>query len=116
MNWEQARASALETWTGIRATAGGADPDPVELLSRIHAVNDLCVKARDEAGAPWGHCEYCLFYQQFGGCKEVSGRMSVAIADREWDELTRLLDEFIAHLRQMRLPAPGAPESTPPRA
>lgn len=107
MNWKQARDHALETWSGIRASVDDID-DPVELLSRINAVNDMCVKAKEDAGTPWGHCEYCLFYQQFGGCKEVSGRMSEAVVAREWDELRRLLDEFIAHLRELKVPPPEA--------
>ena len=38
----------------------------------------------------------------------VSGRMSEAVVAREWDELRRLLDEFITHLREMTVPPPEA--------
>jgi hypothetical protein len=111
MDWHQAHDSTLALWVGIRDRIGEADP--VELLTDINTVNDMCVKAKEEAGAPWGHCHYCLFYQQYGGCKEVSGRMSEAIVSKDWGELRRLLDDFIAHLRQMEIPPPEAAAPAP---
>ena len=105
MDWELTKDKTLERWFAIRDGIGTAEP--VDLLTDINVLNEMCQKAREEADTPWGYCEYCLFYQQFGGCKEISGQMSECVAARDWEQLRQLVDDFIAHLQAMEVPPPG---------
>jgi hypothetical protein len=110
MDWESARDRELAHWTAVRDLIGTAAP--VELMTEINAADALCEKAKEEAGGPLDYCPRCLFYQQFGGCRMVSGEMSDRAAARDWDGLRKLVDQFIAHLRALRVtPAAAAPVS-----
>lgn len=103
MTWKEAQEGTIRQWTGIRDSVGTADT--VTLLTDINAVCDLCSKSDEAKGeTPFGRCDYCLFYQQFGGCKEVSARMSELVAERRWDEVRALVDDMIAKTRVMELP------------
>ncbi|HEX7184433.1 MAG TPA: hypothetical protein VF756_21585 [Thermoanaerobaculia bacterium] len=103
MSWEEARSRELAHWSAIRDAIGTAAP--VELLTEINAADAFCEKARGEADGAIDYCSRCLFYQQFGGCREVSGRMSERVAERDWEGLRALVDEFIAHLRAFAAPS-----------
>ena len=100
MTWNEAKEGTIRQWTSIRDAIGTADT--VTLLTEINAVCDLCEKA-DEAkgGTPFGRCNYCLFYQQLGGCQKVSATMSELVASRRWDEVRALVDDMIARTRAM---------------
>jgi hypothetical protein len=102
MNWTEAIEGTLRQWTAIRDSIGEADE--VELLTEVNAVCDLCEKSDDEQGSGVGRCRQCLFYQQFGGCQDVSLRMGEAIIEKDWDRLRRLIDETIHGLRSLTLP------------
>jgi hypothetical protein len=102
MSWEEARDRELAHWSAIRDTIGTAAP--VELLIEVNAADAFCDKARDEAGDPIDMCTRCLFYQQFGGCRQTSGRMSERIAERDWEGLRAMVDEVIAHVRALEVP------------
>jgi len=105
VNWREARDLTLETWVALGESIG--QKDELALLTEINAVCDLCSKARDEAGSdPTGRCEYCLFYQQFGGCHAVNEEMSERVVKGDWDGLRRLVHGFVADLRALELP-PG---------
>ena len=104
MNWEEARNRELAHWSAVRDAISTAAP--VELLTEINAADAFCDKAREETDGPIDYCARCLFYQQFGGCREASGRMSERVAARDWDGLRVLVDEFIAHLRAFDVPRP----------
>jgi hypothetical protein len=106
MNWEEARNRDLAHWSAVRDAIGEAEP--VELLTQINAADALCEKAREEAGSPLDYCARCRFYQQFGGCREVSGRMSEYVAESDWEGLRALVDEFIAHLRALDVSSSAA--------
>lgn len=106
MSWEDARNRELARWSAIRDAIGIAEP--LELLTEINATGTLCDKAKGEAGESLTYCDRCLFYQQFGGCREVSGRMSERASENDWKGLRALVDEFIAHLRALEIPRSAA--------
>lgn len=108
MTWNEAKEGTIRQWTSIRDAIGTADT--VTLLTEINTVCDLCEKSDDVKGStPLGRCDYCLFYQQFGGCQEVSARMSELVASHDWDEVRALVDDMIARTRAMKVPAEGLP-------
>jgi hypothetical protein len=109
MNWEDARDRTLTHWSALRDAIGTADP--LDLLVEINVIDALCDKSREVAGEPFGYCSCCLFYQQFGGCREVSSRMSDRAAARDWEGLKALVDEFIAHLKALQIPAEALPQA-----
>lgn len=102
MNWTEAIEGTIRQWDTIRESIGNASD--VELLTEINAVCDLCKKAEEVEGSAIGRCHACLFYQQFGGCQELSARMSLAVVEKDWDRLHRLLDETIRGMRSLNLP------------
>ena len=103
MSWEEARNREITRWSAIRDAIGTAAP--VDLLTEINTASTLCDKAKGEAGESLNYCDRCLFYQQFGGCREVSGRMSERVAESYWQGLQTLVDGFIAHLRALEIPS-----------
>ena len=105
MDWEEARDRELAHWLAVREAV--STTSQVELLTEINAADALCQKSREEADGAPGFCDRCLFYQQFGGCRAATGRMSDLVAAREWEGLRELLDDYIAHLRALRVPAPA---------
>lgn len=106
MSWEEARNRELARWLSIREGIGVTEP--VKLLTEINVTSTLCEKAKEGAGESLNYCDRCLFYQQFGGCREVSGRMSERVSESDWKGLRALVDEFIAHLRALEIPKPAA--------
>ncbi|HYX24800.1 MAG TPA: hypothetical protein VFC23_11655 [Thermoanaerobaculia bacterium] len=108
-SWEEARNRELAHWSLIRDAIGTASP--LELLTEVNAADAFCQKVREEAGGPIDYCARCLFYQQFGGCRETGSRMSEHIAAQDWDGLRAQMDAFIAHLRALQVP-PAAPAAT----
>jgi hypothetical protein len=105
MNWQEAKVGTIEQWLGIRESINSEDE--VRILTEINAVCDLCDIARAEAPGPEERCDHCHFYQQFGGCQEVSWKMTERVTEHDWDGLRGLVDEFIARLRLMDQPAEG---------
>lgn len=106
MNWQEAKDSTLDLWGRIRSSIGTAES--VELLTEINAICDLCEVADTEAHGDPDRCHFCPAYEQFGGCREVSARLSELVVDQQWEELTRTMDEFITTLEGMEVP--GLPE------
>lgn len=103
MTWKEAQEGTIRQWTAIRDSIGMVDT--VTLLTDINAVCDLCSKSDEVKGeTSFGRCDYCLFYQQFGGCREVSARMSDLVASHDWTEVRALVDDMIARTRVMELP------------
>ena len=102
MNWTEAIDGTVRQWNQIRNSIGTASE--VELLTEINTVCDLCAKSEEEAGSGIGRCEKCLFYQQFGGCRELSARMSLAVVEKDWDRLRHLVDETVRGMRSLNLP------------
>jgi hypothetical protein len=103
MNWTEAIDGTLRQWTTIRDSIGTASE--VELLTEINAVCDLCETSGEEAGSGIERCQHCLFYQQQGGCRELSARMSEAVISKSWDQLRRLINETMRGMRSLELPA-----------
>lgn len=106
MDWNQAMRSTIRQWEAIRDSIGSAHE--IELLTEINAVCDLCEKARTEAcaetGAPFDRCQYCLAFQRFGGCQEISARMSEAVVEKDWPRLRHLVDETLHALTASQFP------------
>jgi hypothetical protein len=100
LNWKEAQQKTLDMWRGIRAAIDRQDE--LELLTEINAVCDLCemaVKESEKGGVD--RCDYCLHYQQFGGCQGVSLMMSEAVVEKEWEELRALVNEFILQIEEL---------------
>ena len=102
MTWKEAKQGTIRQWEAIRGAIGKADT--VELLTEINAVCDLCEKSDQEAGTPFGRCDYCLFYQQFGGCREVSARLSELVASGELDEVRTIVGDMIRKTEALVVP------------
>ena len=102
MTWNEAKMGTIRQWEAVRDAIGVADT--VELLTEINAVCDLCEKSEQEAGTPIGRCDYCLFYQQFGGCREVSATLSELVAAGRLDEVRVLVDDMIRKTEALALP------------
>lgn len=102
MSWEEARNRELAHWSAIRDAIGTASQ--VELLTEIHAADAFCERAREETADPAGICARCLFFQQFGGCREAGSRMSERVAESDWEGLRAMVDEVIAHVRSLDVP------------
>lgn len=109
MDWNEAKENTVKMWRGIRDAVGKAEP--LDLLVEINAITDLCEMARAEARGEWGRCRFCPAYQQFGGCQEVSARLSELVVDENWDELRRLTEQFIEQLKAVELPSEAQPKS-----
>ena len=109
MTWNEAKTGTIRQWEAIRDAIGSADT--VELLTEINAVCDLCEKSDQEAGTPFGRCNSCLFLQQFGGCREVSARLSELVVSGKLDEVRVLVDDMIRKTESLVLPEerPGEP-------
>ena len=105
MNWTEAIDGTVRQWNDIRNSIGTASE--VELLTEINAVCDLCTKSEAEAGSGIDRCQHCLFYQQQGGCRELSARMSEAVIGKDWNQLRRLIDETLRGMKSLQLPAPA---------
>lgn len=103
MSWEEARNRELAHWSAIRDAIDTASP--VELLIEINTAAAFCEKAREEACGSADLCTRCLLYQQFGGCREVGARMSEQVAARDWEGLWAMVDEVIARLHALEVPA-----------
>jgi hypothetical protein len=104
LNWKEAQQKTLEMWRGIPAAIDRQDE--LELLTEINAVCDLCetaVKESESGGVD--RCDYCLHYQQFGGCQGVSLMMSEAVVTKEWEELRALVNEFIRQVEELEMPS-----------
>ena len=106
MNWEDAKQSTLRFWRSLYASVGTADP--LDLLTEINGITDLCVVAKEEAATTHdlAKCHYCPAYEQFGGCRPASAALSELVAKRDWPELKLRIGSFIEELERME--APGA--------
>jgi len=102
MSWEEARQRELAHWSAIRDAIGTAAP--VDLLTEINATDAFCEKVREHDDGPVDYCARCLFYQQFGGCRQTSGRMSEHVATSDWAGLRTMVDEVIARLEELEVP------------
>ena len=102
MEWADAKAKTLSFWKDLRLAIDREDE--VELLTEINAICDLCQVAEEDAPDRLERCQHCLFYQQFGGCREINSEMSLKVAERDWDGLRGLVDDFMRHLREMEVP------------
>lgn len=110
MTWKEAKEGTLRQWMAIRDLIG--DTDTVTLLTEINAVCDLCEKTDEMAGTPYGRCDYCLFYQQFGGCREVSAQLSELVVANQLKDVRVLVDDMIRKTQELKVPE----ENTPLRA
>lgn len=107
MEWRQALDDTISLWERIRAGIGTADE--LQLLSDINAVCSLCEKSDLEAHEEGGRrCDHCLVFRQWGGCQGINGLMSEKVVEKDWDGLRRLVDDFIAELRETTTPPSAA--------
>ncbi len=109
MEWHEAKDRTVALWEGLRERADTMDE--LELLTELNAAFALCEVAEADLQAAGGgpnHCRYCAFYQQFGGCRGISLRMSVRVVEHDREGLRELIDEFLGYLRALAVPAPAA--------
>lgn len=111
MTWKEAKQGTIRQWEDIRNAIGRADT--VELLTEINAVCDLCEKSDQEAGTPYGRCDSCLFLQQFGGCREVSARLSELVVEGRLDEVRAIVDDMIRKTEALVVPEERPDEPAP---
>ena len=103
--WRAAQEETIKLWLKIRDMV--EEPDEVTLLTEINAICDLCDVAQEAAPQPFGRCERCIAYQQFGGCHGINGEMSERVVEHDWEGLLVLIDRFIDNLRSLELPTDG---------
>ncbi len=106
MEWREAKERTKGLWLEIRGAVGEAET--LDLLGRINSLNALCERAVMDAGGDPGLCAYCAFYQQFGGCMDVTVEMSECAVRRDWDGLRELIDRFLLVLDRLEC-EPGEP-------
>ena len=104
MDWQAARDNTIRYWKGVRRSIDTLGD--VELLAEINAINDLCVKATEEAHGDSDRCSFCLAYKQFGGCLAVSLEMSECVVEHRRDDLKILVDRFVAQLESVQIGDP----------
>jgi hypothetical protein len=104
MDWQTARDNTIRYWKDLRREIDTMED--VELLTEINAVNDLCVKANEEAHGDSDRCSFCLAYKQFGGCQAIALEMSECVVESRRDDLRILVDTFIAQLESVQTPGP----------
>lgn len=107
MNWRSATDDTLALWRRIRAMI--EIPDELDLLTEINAACAMCEAAAEEEPRDLGRCNRCLAFQQFGGCHEVNLEMSVRVAEKDWEGLRELVDQFIHNLETLEIPPQAAP-------
>lgn len=107
MTWKEAKEGTLRQWEAIRDLIGTADT--ITLLTEINAVCDLCEKTDEVAGTPYSRCDYCLFYQQFGGCREVSAQLSELVVSNQLKDVRVLVDDMIRKTQEMKVPEENPP-------
>ena len=109
MDWQEAKDEAVAHWEDLRERS--AAMDETELITEINAAFSLCDAARDEmraCGEGLNCCRYCAFYQQFGGCRGISLRMTMRVVEDDREGLRGLIDEFLRDLRALAVPPPAA--------
>ncbi len=100
MNWSEARLRTIKEWERIRDHLD--DIEPVELLTEINAMNSLCDKAEEDAHGH-GRCGYCIGFHQFGGCESITAELSLAVADKDWPEVRKLVREYMERLEKLQV-------------
>jgi len=114
MDWQEAKTGTIREWKRIRDRIG--DAEGMELLVDINAVCDLCDKAdqvlhkevgehADVASEPSARCGACIAFQQFGGCHRANLEMSEMVVEKNWEELRRMVDDFIGRLEALEVPS-----------
>jgi hypothetical protein len=109
VNWQGAKDESIALWEGLRERAGTMEEE--ELLVEVNAAFALCDAAREEmraCGEGLNCCRHCAFYQQFGGCRGISLRMTLRIVEGDTAGLRALIDEFLHDLRALAVPPPAA--------
>jgi len=109
--WQEARERTIEAWEELRDSI--AEPDEVALLTGIHAACGLCQLSSEEktAAVDAGQveegaikCDFCPFYDQFGGCRGLNQEMTDCVLEKDWRQLERLVDRFLDLTRRLEMP------------
>jgi hypothetical protein len=106
MTWKEAKQQTVAQWRLLIDRIG--HDDVLDLLIELNAVTALCERARVEAlehGEP-RKCQYCLAYDQLGGCGAVEEVLSEKLVAGEWDEARDLARRILADLESLEVPAP----------
>jgi hypothetical protein len=96
MKWSEAKNQALDTWESVRSSIGTVPVN--KLLEDLNAMSELCDKAAEESHGK-SRCEYCLAFQQSGGCSELTARMSHHADNKEWEKVRDLAGTFMERIK-----------------
>ncbi|MBI3921168.1 MAG: hypothetical protein HY318_07100 [Armatimonadetes bacterium] len=118
MDWNEAKAQCLVKWERISDQVGRANS--AQLLREVTEPCALCHKADDrqaaaqDAGGPRAKlkCLFCLAYTDYGGCLDRIDDLTSAVVSEEWDTVRDRVEDMIAWINKMELPAEGAEART----
>ena len=107
--WTAAMAETIEKWRRIRdtiQTSAPVDLADVDLMAEVGSVCALCDRSREEAHLheEWRPCPFCPAFQQLGGCMDLPGRLSEALAAKDQATALRLTEQILADLETLEVP------------
>jgi len=106
-SWHEALESTTAKWRRIHeAIQVVPTSDLADLMAEVHSVCALCDRAREEAHLHegWRPCPYCPAFQQLGGCMDLPGRLSEALAAKDRETALALARRVLADLATLELP------------
>jgi len=111
VDWQEAQQQTLELWGELRRSI--AEPDELSLLTGIHAACGLCELSSEEKAAALAagaaeesiKCDFCPFFDQFGGCRSINRKMTDCVLAKDWSRLEGLVDQFMEQVRRLERPA-----------
>src|SRR5688500_4767046 len=109
MTWTEAKQQTVAQWRSLVERIG--HDDVLDLLIELNAVTALCERARVDAlqRGDSRKCQYCLAYEQLGGCGEVEEVLSEKLVSGEWDEARDLARRILGDLESLQVPEEEEP-------
>jgi len=103
--WLRDQGSEEARWPDGRPFAICLSHD-VDLMAEVGSVCALCDRSREEAHLheEWRPCPFCPAFQQLGGCMDLPGRLSEALAAKDQATALRLTEQILADLETLEVP------------
>lgn len=98
MEWKLALDATIAEWEVIRDNIGKANP--VDLVTEINAVCELCDKASHEADQPGHRCRYCIVFGTDRGCRDLRLELTQSLLDEDWESSRAQVDEVLRIFRE----------------
>jgi hypothetical protein len=110
-DWREAQQRTLDLWGKLRRSI--AEPDEIKLLTGIHTACGLCELSSEEKAAALAagaaedsiKCDFCPFFDQFGGCRSINRKMTDCVLAKDWSRLEGLVDQFMDQVNRLEKPA-----------